>query len=197
MSNGQYQNPLPQNDPRLAEQTQKQPQPQQPAPRQAVESQQQTEAPEAEAQAVPRLAAADISAISVPEALPKASTQSGRKVEQSVRSAGRAGEQHITIQGTDVSVGASISCYFTVRTAPGNGLQVTIAQGSYSKTWQATGSVVTGIIPVGPIGLHGKVTVRDTTSGETFEEPYVWYSLNNARFSLWTAIKRLFWKSGA
>jgi len=195
MSNGQYQNPPPQNPPpqsdaHPAEQTQK-PLQAQPAPGQAAQSQQQSEA-----QPVPRTAAPGLSAISIPEALPKANQQSSRKVEESVRSAGHSGEQHITIQNTDVSVGASISCYFSVRTAPGNGLEVTIAQGSYSKTWQATGSVVTGIIPVGPIGLRGKVSVRDTTSGETFEEPYVWYLLNGARFSLWATIKRLFWKSG-
>jgi hypothetical protein len=193
MSNDQFQNRPPEPGPLPAErppqQTQAPPAPAQASPAQAQQ--------EAEAQPAPRLAAADISTIAVPEALPKASQQSSRKVEESVRTAGRAGEQHITIQATDVSVGASISCYFTVRTAPGNGLEVTIAQGSYSKTWQAPGSVVTGIIPVGPIGLRGKVTVRDATSGETFEEPYVWYSLNSGPFSFWTAIKRLLWKSGA
>jgi hypothetical protein len=193
MSNGQYQNRPPEPGPLPAErppqQTQAPPAPAQASPAQAQQ--------EAEAQAVPRPAAADVSAISVPEALPKAGQQSSRKVAESVRSAGRAGEQHITIQATDVSVGASLSCYFTVRTAPGNGLEVTIAQGSYSKTWQAPGSVVTGIIPVGPIGLRGKVSVRDTTSGETFEERYVWYLLNSGQFSLWAAIKRLLWKSGA
>jgi hypothetical protein len=193
MSNGQYQNRPPEPGPLPAErppqQTQAPPAPAQASPAQAQQ--------EAGAQPAPRLAAADISAIAVPEAVPKASQQSSRKVEESVRTAGRAGERHITMQATDVSVGASISCYFTVRTAPGNGLEVTIAQGSYSKTWQAPGSVVTGIIPVGPIGLRGKVSVRDTTSGETFEEPYVWYSLGGDRFSFWQVIKRLFWKSGA
>jgi hypothetical protein len=193
MSNGQSQNPQPQRDLRPAEQPPQQAQTQ-PAPRPAEAAQPPQQA---EAQAAPRPAPPDLSALSVPEAAPAANQKSGRKVAESIRQAGRAGEQHITVQSTDVAVGASLSCYFTAHTAPGNGLTVTVAQGSYSKTWQATGSVVTGIVPVGPIGLRGKVTIRDTTSGETLEEPYIWYSLGGDRFNLWAAIRRLFWKSGA
>ena len=95
-----------------------------------------------------------------------------------------------------MSVGNSLSCYFTVGTAPGNGLEITIEQGSYRKTWQGSASVVAGVLPVGPIGLRGKVSVRDTTSGETFEERYHWYPLHGG-LDLWGAIKRLLWKSGA
>ena len=193
MSDGQYQNPPPRNDYRPPEPPQQQAEAQ-PAPRQAEQAQQQTEA-----QAAPALAAPDLSALTVPEAVavPKANQKSGRKVAESVRAAGRAGERHINVQETDVPVGQSISCYFTVQTAPGNGLEVTIAQGSYSKTWRGSGGVVTGVIPVGPIGLRGKMTVRDTTSGETLEEPYQWYSLHGGGFDFWGVIKRLFWKSGA
>lgn len=126
----------------------------------------------------------------VPEA--KASKrQPAFKLEEDQRVAGQAGEQNLRFEWIDVWVGQARSGRAKVQTATGNGLEVTIEQAVYSRTYQGTGSVETSAVPVAPIGTKGKVTARDTTTGEVLHQPYRWVDIGGGGLSLWGLIKRL------
>ena len=73
---------------------------------------------------------------------------------------------------------------------------MTLEQRSYRKTYTGTGSLKTGLTPIAPIGTKGRVTVRDTTTGETTEQPWTWRPLGRGIGfgGLWNFVKRLFWK---
>ena len=64
---------------------------------------------------------------------------------------------------------------------------------SYRQTFGGNGDVTTELVPLAPIGTKGKVTARDTVTGETLAVPYKWipmYSISG----LWQTIKKLIWK---
>jgi len=121
-----------------------------------------------------------------------AKASSGFKAGEAQRVAGKAGEHSLTDEWISVQVGNAQSARLTVRTAAGNGLTVTIEQAVYKRTFEGTGSVETSVIPVAPIGTEGKISARDTTTGEELERPYVWRDMGGGGgFSLWAMIKRL------
>jgi hypothetical protein len=131
----------------------------------------------------------------VPETVPEArgaTSQPACKLEADQRIAGQAGEQNLRLEWIDVLVGQARSARIKVQTAAGNGLEVTIEQAVYSRTYQGTGSVETSVVPVAPIGTKGKVTARDTTTGEVLHKPYKWLDIGGGGgLSLWGLIKRL------
>lgn len=127
-------------------------------------------------------------------------TQAGQKpglnLEESKATAGRAGERNLGIEWIDVWVGNNRSARFNLKTSANNGLEVLVEQAAYKKTYQGTGTVHTQVLPVAPIGTKGRLTARDTTTGETLEQPWTWVSLGGWGGSgLWEIIKRLIWKS--
>jgi hypothetical protein len=124
--------------------------------------------------------------------------KSGFKLGELTATVGRAGEKNLAIDKFNVRVGNNLPCGFRVSTLPGNGLEITIEQLAYKKIYTGTGEVTTQVCPVAPIGTKGKITVRDTTTGETLEQPWTWYliGLSGGGAGLWEMIKRLFWKSG-
>ena len=92
------------------------------------------------------------------------------KVEQTVATAGKAGEKNITVKWLDIWIGNYKPCYFDVATLPGHGLEVTIEQLAYKKTYTGTGSLTTQPVPVVPIGTTFTIVSRDTTTGEVLEQ---------------------------
>jgi hypothetical protein len=185
MSNGQYQNPPQQRDPRPAEKAQQQTAAP-PPPRQA----------EAEAQVATRPAAPDISAVSVPEVAARAGQQLAFKAGKTTITLGRAGEHNLAIQWIDVDLVAYMSARFDIRTAPENALEVQVEQNLYKKNYSGNGSISTTVLPAAPTGTTGKLTARDTTTGEMLEVPWIWYNMGGRGPGLWAMIKRLIWKSG-
>ena len=123
--------------------------------------------------------------------------KSGFELGEVTATAGRAGESNLAIEKFNVWAGNNLPCGFKVTTLPGNGLEIVIEQLAYKKTYTGTGAVTTQVCPVAPIGTKGKITVRDTTTGETLEQPWTWHLLGRSvGLGLWEAIKRLIWKSG-
>lgn len=122
--------------------------------------------------------------------------KSGFKPGEATGTAGKAGERNISIQWIDVWVGGSKSSRFAVKTAPDNGLEVVCEQASYKKAYAGTGLVNTQTTPVAPVGTRGKVTARDTATGETREQPWIWYNMGgwSGGPGLWETLKRLVWK---
>jgi len=123
----------------------------------------------------------------------------GFKAGEAKIALGRAGEHHLAIQWIDVPLENCKSARFNVTTSPGNALEVQMLQNAYKKTYSGTGSVSTQVLPAAPIGTRGKMTVRDTTTGETLEQDWTWYELGGWGKTpgpgLWETIKRLIWKS--
>jgi hypothetical protein len=109
------------------------------------------------------------------------------------RTVGRAGANNINLEKFWVQVGSSYPCGFKVGTLPGNELEVTLEQLSYRRVHNGSGALTTQVIPVAPIGTKGKVVVRDTTTGETVEQPWTWHVVGQGG-SLWQLIKNLLFK---
>jgi hypothetical protein len=120
--------------------------------------------------------------------------QSAFTLEQDQRVAGQAGEQNLNFEWIEVWVGRARSGRFNVTTAADHGLEVTIEQAVYSRSYQGTGRVETSVVPIAPIGTKGKVTARDTTTGEVLLRPYKWINIDGGGGGggLWELIKRLF-----
>jgi hypothetical protein len=194
MSNGQYQNPQQQRDPRPAEKAQQQTAAP-PPPRQAEAAQ---PAQQAAAQVATRPAAPDISAVSVPEVVAQAGQQLRFKTGQTQVTLGRSGEHNLAVEWIDVDLVTYMSARFNVKTSPENGLDIQIEQDAYKKAYRGNGSVSTAVLPGAPVGTIGKLTARDTTTGEMLEVPWTWYNMGSRGGpGLWALIKRLIWKSGA
>lgn len=129
----------------------------------------------------------------------RAGKSSGFKLGQQKATAGRAGERNLAIEWIDVWVQWAKPMRFNVRTAGSNPLEVLVEQLAYNRTYTGNGTVSTQVVPVVPIGTRGKLTARDTVTGETLEQPWVWINLGGAgaggSWSLWAALKRLVWPS--
>jgi hypothetical protein len=122
--------------------------------------------------------------------------QSGVELAKAVGTQGRAGEKNISIAWVDVRLPGGLSANFVVRTAPGNSLEVLVEQRSYKKTYTGSGAITTQVLPIAPIGTSGKLIARDTTTGESLEQPWQWVHLGGADLpGLWEKIKKFFWKS--
>ena len=119
----------------------------------------------------------------------------GIRVGELKATAGRAGERNLTVEWIAVWVGSNRPCRFNVRTLAENGLEVVVEQLVYKKSYSGTGMVGTQVIPVVPIGTKGKLTARDTVTGETLEQPWTWVPLGRPGFfaRLWSALKRSLW----
>jgi hypothetical protein len=118
------------------------------------------------------------------------------KVQETVVTAGKAGEKNITVTWHDIWIGNAKPCYFDVATLPGHGLEVTVEQLAYRKTYTGTGSLTTQPVPVVPIGTKFTLVSRDTTTGEVLEQKGIWYDMSGGGggLSLWALIKKLLWK---
>lgn len=114
-------------------------------------------------------------------------------LEEARVTAGKDGARNISIQKIPVPLPNAVPCRFTVTTAAGNTLEVSLEQKSYRKSYQGTSSVQTDITPVAPIGTQGRLVARDLTTGETAEQPWIWHRLGAGGWpGLWVMIKRLF-----
>ena len=127
----------------------------------------------------------------------KADATPAVKVEQSVVTAGADGAKNITVTWHDIWIGKAKPCYFDVATLPGHGLEVTVAQLAYKKTYTGTGSLTTQPVPVVPIGTKFTIVSRDTTTGETVDQwgTSIDMSGGGGGLSLWAMLKKLLWKS--
>lgn len=115
--------------------------------------------------------------------------QSDMKLQEPTVTAGKDGACNIRVEWIQVHLPHAHPCRFAITTAAGNALEVSMEQRSYHKSYQGTSYVQTGITPVAPHGTTGKLTVRDLTTGETVEQPWIWRS---GVGGLWELIKRLF-----
>lgn len=113
-------------------------------------------------------------------------------LEEARVTAGKDGASNIRVEKIPVPLPNAIPCRFAVTTAAGNTLEVSMEQKSYHKSYQGTSSVQTDITPVAPIGTRGKLIVRDLTTGETVEQPWMWHVVAGRGSGLWELIKRLF-----
>jgi hypothetical protein len=135
-------------------------------------------------------------------ATPKVSShgESGMAMGKASTVAGADGGLHITVQKFWVPVGNDLPAGYDVATLPGHGLEVTLTQLAYSKTYSGTGSLKTGLTPVAPIGTAGMLFVRDLVTGETLEQPWTWHLVGGGGVtgSFWaglvSALKRAVWK---
>ena len=103
-------------------------------------------------------------------------------------------EPSVTLDKFWVEVDGHLPCGFDVATRPGHGLAVVVEQLAYRKTYTGTGSLKTAVVPVVPIGTKGRIIARDTTTGETVEQPWTWKPRHGGSGGLWQLIKRMFWK---
>ena len=127
----------------------------------------------------------------------KADATPAVKIEQTVVTAGKAGEKNITVTWHDIWIGNFKPCYFDVATLPGHGLEVTVEQLAYKKTYSGSGSLTTQPVPIVPIGTKFTIVSRDTTTGETVDQWGIWIDMSgrSGGLSLWALIKKLLWKS--
>jgi len=108
-------------------------------------------------------------------------TPQGLKAGNPRSIAGRTGERSLAIEPWGASIGNTPSVGFKVSTVPENGLEVIIEQMAYKKTYTGTGTVTTQLVPIACTGTTGKLIVRETVTGETYEQPWTWVSLSEAR----------------
>ncbi len=130
---------------------------------------------------------------SATKAVPTPRKRPGLQLEEAVVTAGTAGETNIAVEKFWVEIEGNMPAGFVVTTTSGHGLDVTLEQRSYRKTFTGTSSLKTGLTPVAPIGTKGKLIVRDTTTGEVLEQPWTWTPIGS-RSSLWALLKKLIWK---
>jgi hypothetical protein len=102
-------------------------------------------------------------------------------------------EPSVTLEKFWVEVDGHLPCGFDVTTRPEHGLEVVIEQLAYRKVYTGTGTLKTGLTPIVPIGTTGRIIARDTTTGETVEQPWTWRLLSGGS-GLWQLIKKLLWK---
>lgn len=129
---------------------------------------------------------------SLQEAASAKQRQSDMGLEEAQATAGKDGALNIRVEKISVPLPNAIPCRFAVTTAAGNGLEVSMEQQSYRKSYHGTSSLQTDITPVAPIGTKGKLTVRDLTTGETVEQPWTWHVVAGRGSGLWALIRRLF-----
>jgi hypothetical protein len=173
---------------RDARQRQQEAQPQQ-RPREAPQTQQQAKSSQAQFQPATKQAPDIAQQV---DAVGKSSFKAGK----ATITPGRAGEHNLALKWIDVDLATCMSARFDVVTAPQNVLEIQVEQGLYKKNYSGSGSISTTVLPAAPTGTTGKLTARDTTTGEVLEVPWVWYNMGNRGPGLWATIKRLIWKSG-
>ena len=169
-------------------QRQQEAQPQQ-RPREAQQPQSQAQSPQAQSQPATKQA---------PDVAPQVDAvgKSSFKAGKATITLGRAGEHNLALKWIDVDLATCMSARFDVVTATGNMLEIQIEQSLYKKNYSGSGSISTTVLPAAPAGTTGKLTARDTTTGEMLEVPWIWYNMGGRGLNLWAMIKRLMWKSG-
>ena len=105
---------------------------------------------------------------------------------------GKDGARNLRVQWIDVRLPNADSCRFAITTATGNAIEAVMEQKSYRRCYQGTSSLQTDIVSFAPVGTKGKLTVRDLTTGETFEQPWTWRTLGGGLSGFWALLKRLF-----
>ena len=115
--------------------------------------------------------------------------QTDLALEEAVVTEGKNGARNIRVEWIRVSLPHAQPAKFTITTAAGNALEVSMEQKSYRRSYQGTSSLTTDITPVAPHGTRGKLIVHDLTTGETLEQPWMW---RTGAGGLWELIKRLF-----
>ncbi len=118
--------------------------------------------------------------------------QSDMALEEARVTEGKDGARNIRVQWIRVPLPHADPCRFAVTTAAGNALEVSMEQKSYRRSYQGTSSLQTDITPVAPNGTKGMLTVRDLTTGETLEQPWMWRAGGGGLSGLWALLKRLF-----
>lgn len=102
--------------------------------------------------------------------------KSNMALEEPQVTEGKDGARNLRVQWIDVQLPNAKSCRFAVTTTTGNAIEAVMEQKSYRQSYQGTSSFQTGIVPVAPHGTNGKLTVHDQTTGETFEQPWIWHT---------------------
>jgi hypothetical protein len=124
------------------------------------------------------------------------STGPGAKMGELKVTPGAAGARSVALEKFWQPVGNALPCGFKVTTTPGHGLEVIMEQQAYKKAFTGIGSLTTTVTPVAPIGTPGKITARDTTTGEVVEQPWTWHIMSQSSASgLWAFLMRLLGKS--
>jgi hypothetical protein len=183
---------------RYRERSAQEAQPQQHPPQQEAQPQQRQREAEQQRQAQssqPQSHAATQQTTGVAQQV-EAGKKSSFKAGQATITLGRAGEHNLAIEWIDVDLVTYMSARFDVRTTPENVLEVQVEQNLYKKDYSGSGSISTTVLPGAPTGTTGKLTARDTTTGEMLEVPWIWYNMGGRGPGLWATIKRLIWKSG-
>lgn len=119
--------------------------------------------------------------------------KSDMKREEAKVTEGKDGARNLRVQWIDVHLPNAQSCRFAITTTANNSIEAVMEQKAYRRAYQGTSSLQTDIVPVAPVGTKGKLTVRDLTTGETFEQPWTWHIVGSeAALWFWQLIKRFF-----
>jgi hypothetical protein len=118
--------------------------------------------------------------------------KSDMALEGARATAGKDGAHSLRVQTVSVQLPDADSCRFVVMTAAGNAVEAVMEQRTYRQCYQGISSLQTGIVPVAPIGTKGKLTVRDLTTGEMFEQPWIWRKGVRRESGFWALLKRWF-----
>lgn len=114
-------------------------------------------------------------------------------LEDAQVTAGKDGAHNLQVKWITIDLPTARSCRFAITTAAGNAIEAVVEQKTYRQSYQGTGALQTGIVPVAPLGTKGSLTVRDLATGETFEQPWTWHAGAGGLFSsLWEVLKHLF-----
>lgn len=82
-----------------------------------------------------------------------------------------------------VEVDSSRTCSCVVRAAEDHVLSVRIEQPPYDRTLRGTGSVTVQLIPVGAVGVKGRLVARDEVTGATAECTWEWKPIGKAKWA--------------
>jgi hypothetical protein len=82
-----------------------------------------------------------------------------------------------------VEVDTSRTCSCVVRAAEDHVLSVRIEQPPYDRTLRGTGSVAVQLIPVGAVGVKGRLVARDEVTGATAEFTWEWKPIGKAKWA--------------
>lgn len=152
--------------------------------------------PDAAVAQAPRSTGLDLQGSAIGVAQVRGAPQPGVLMGQATATAGADGSRNITVQKFWMPVGNDMPAGYDVGTLTAHGLEVTLEQLAYRKTYTGTGSVKTGLTPVAPIGTTGRMIARDLVTGETLEQPWTWHTIGGSPggSGFWAALKRALWK---
>jgi hypothetical protein len=103
-----------------------------------------------------------------------AGKRQGLMLEAPEVAAGRGGVHNLRIEWSDRQLGNWKTCRFVISTAADHTLEALVEQQSYRRPYQGTTTLQTELVPLAPMGTRGKLTVRDTTTGEVLVQRWRW-----------------------